>query len=68
MAMREKLKKAFVAHAEGKLQYHLANVEVYLMNPVGIGEQPDIMEALESELAKVAHYDELLETARKHLD
>ncbi len=68
MALREKLKAAFVAHAKGKLEYHLANVEVYLSNPVGIGEHPDIMEALESEMSKVAHYDELLSSVSKFLD
>ena len=36
--MREKLIKALIAHAHGDIQKHVANVEVYLNNPVGIGE------------------------------
>ena len=31
---------------------------VYLQNPVGIGEHPDILAALEEELAKCAEYAE----------
>jgi hypothetical protein len=39
--MREKLKNAIIAHANGEIQVHLANVDVYLNNPVGIGEHSD---------------------------
>ena len=39
--MREKLIKALLAHANGDIQKHVANVEVYLNNPAGIGEHSD---------------------------
>jgi len=45
--MREKLIKAFISHAQGHIDKHVANVEVYLANPAGIGEHSDIMEAIE---------------------
>ena len=32
--MREQLIKALLAHAQGDIQKHVANVEVYLTNPV----------------------------------
>ena len=35
--MRDKLIKALLAHANGDIQKHVANVEVYLTNPAGIG-------------------------------
>lgn len=58
--MRDKMITAARAHAEGELALHTANVEVYLANPAGIGEHPDVMEALQSELDKMAHaYDRL---------
>ena len=44
--MRKQLIKAMKAHATGEIQKHLANVEVYLSNPVGIGEHSDITEAI----------------------
>ena len=45
--MREKLIKALIAHAQGDIQKHVANVEVYLENPAGIGEHSDVVEAIE---------------------
>ena len=59
--MREKLIEAFKSHAKGHIDKHVANVEVYLANPAGIGEHPNIMESLESELGKIAEYREKLD-------
>jgi len=47
-----------MSYLTGKVKYHKANVMVYLQNPVGIGEHPDIMAAIEEELAKCAEYNE----------
>lgn len=43
-----------------------ANIDVYLTNPAGIGEHPDIIEAIDTELAKLAEADEKLETLNKY--
>ena len=40
--MREQLIKALLAHAQGDIQKHVANVEVYLTNPAGIGEHSNL--------------------------
>lgn len=66
--MREILLKAFKSHARGHIDKHLANVEVYLNNPVGVGEHPDIIEAIETELKQVAEYEDLLEMVKKYLE
>ena len=50
--------KALLAHAQGDIQKHLANVEIYLTNPVGIGEHSNIMEAIEEELNMIAKYQD----------
>ena len=52
--MKETITKALRAHAEGNLQLHKANIEVYLANPAGIGEHSDIMEAVQGALDKMA--------------
>ena len=44
--MREQLIKALLAHAQGDIQKHVANVEVDLTNPAGIGEHSNIVEAI----------------------
>lgn len=60
--MRTRLLDAMAASLEGRIKYHQANIEVYLEHPVGIGEHPDIMEAIESELGKLAEAEEKLQT------
>jgi len=64
--MREKLIKAFISHAQGHIDKHVANVEVYLANPAGIGEHSDIMEAIEIEMKQIADYDDQLEMMKKY--
>ena len=48
--MRDKMIDAIKEHAKGHIKKHKMNVEVYLTNPVGVGEHPDIIEAVEKEL------------------
>ena len=47
--LRETIIKSLLRHAEGHIEKHCANIEVYLTNPVGIGEHSDILEAIEKE-------------------
>lgn len=65
--MRKQLINAMKAHATGEIQKHLANVEVYLSNPAGIGEHSDITEAIGIELDKIARYDDQLEVIKKYV-
>lgn len=64
--MRETLLKAVISHAQGHVNKHLANIEVYLNNPAGIGEHSDIVEAIEIELKAVAEYDDQIEMIKKY--
>ena len=64
--MRDQLLKALLAHANGDLQKHVANVEVYLTNPAGIGEHSDIVEAIEKELNTIAMYHDQIEVINKY--
>ena len=64
--MREQLLEAFKSHAQGHIEKHKANVEVYLANPVGIGEHSDIIEAIEHEVKQIAEYDDMLEMVSKY--
>lgn len=64
--MRQTLINAFKSHAQGHIDKHVANVEVYLQNPAGIGEHSDIMEAIEIEMKQIAEYDDHLEMIKKY--
>ena len=64
--MREQIIKALLAHAQGDIAKHKANVEVYLTNPVGIGEHSNVMEAIEEELNMIAKYQDQVDVIQKH--
>ena len=64
--MRETLIKALLAHAQGDIAKHRANVEVYLTSPVGIGEHSNIVEAIEEELNMIAKYQDQIDVINKY--
>ena len=64
--MKYKLKEAFLAHADGHIKKHVANVEVLLNNPRGIGEHGDIISEIEKELEEVAKYEDLIKVMNKY--
>ena len=43
-----------------------ANINVYMTNPAGIGEHPDIVAAVDSEMVKLADAEDKLKTLNKH--
>tara|TARA_R100000482_G_scaffold78192_1_gene30580 strand:+ start:764 stop:961 length:198 start_codon:yes stop_codon:yes gene_type:complete len=64
--MKYKLKEAFLSHADGHIKKHVANVEVLLNNPRGIGEHGDIINEIEKELNEVAKYEDLIKVMNKY--
>ena len=64
--MRDQLIKALLAHAQGDIAKHKANIEVYLANPVGIGEHSNIIEAIEGELDMIAKYQDQIDVIHKY--
>ena len=66
-AMREQMIKALLAHAQGDIAKHKANVEIYLANPVGIGEHSNVMDAIEEEINMIAKYQDQIDVIQKYL-
>ena len=64
--MRNQIVSALLAHAQGDIQKHKMNVEVYLKNPVCIGEHSNVMEAIEEELNMIAKYEDQVSVIKKH--
>lgn len=60
------LLEALVKKLEGDIAIAQANIEVYKSNAAGIGEHPDIVEAMETQIAKIAEADDKIETIRKY--
>ena len=65
--MREMLIGAARTYYMGMINRHVANVEVLLTNPVGIGEDShqDIQAVIEIEMGKIADYHDKLEMLQK---
>ena len=59
--------RALEKKLEGDVAVHTANAMVYQSNPTGIGEHPDIVQALETEVEKIAEAKDKLNTVRELL-
>ena len=64
--LRLKMLDALRAEAQGNIEKAKINVEVYLHNPVGIGEHPDVLAAIQEQLDIIAHEEERIEVLEKH--
>jgi hypothetical protein len=64
--MKEQLVKAARMHAEGELERAKTNVMVYMNSTTGIGEHPDIVEAIQGELDKMASATDRIEMLDKY--
>ena len=64
--LREKTISALKNNAIGNISKAKVNVEVYLHNPVGIGEHPDVLGAIQEQLDIIAHEEERIEVLEKH--
>lgn len=51
---------------EGDIAMAYANIKAYERNVVGIGEHPEIVQAIEMELEKLATAEDKLNTLKKH--
>ena len=65
---RKNMLEAIKDHAKVHIKKHTMNVEVYLKNAAGVGEHPDIMEAIEKELKIIAEYDDQLSIVEKYFE
>ena len=64
--LRDRIIKALLAHANGEIQKHLANVEIYLNNPAGIGEHSDVIGAIQEELDNMAKWEDQVSVIHKY--
>lgn len=64
--MRKILLNALKSYYTGEIEKHKANIEVFLENPAGVGDHPDVIETLSKEVMKVAEYEDALQVLNKH--
>jgi len=61
MNLRDDLLQASKLQFKAQIEKHRINIENMLNNTVGVGEHPDIMATVESELEKMSSYHDKLE-------
>lgn len=64
--MRDKIKTALQLKYEGEIAEAQANVEVFLTNPVGIGEHPDLIGAIDTQMHRIAEAEDKLLALEKY--
>ena len=60
------LLEALIKKLEGEVAMAKANIQVYEDNPAGIGEHPDVVQAIETQIEAIANAEEKIETIHKH--
>ena len=68
MKVGDQLILAAKKQAEGELEVHKANIQVYQTMPAGIGEHSDIVEAVMAELDKMSAAHDRLEMIEKYFE
>ena len=66
--MRYKIVKALHQKYLGEIAEAEANVEIYLSNPAGIGEHPDVVAECGKLIKDVAEANEIKETVNKLIE
>ncbi len=64
--MKQKIIEALIAHAEGNIKKHVANVLVFLENPAGVGDHEDILGAVAKEAKKISENEEVINVLKKY--
>ena len=52
----------------GEMEMYRANIDIYLSTPAGIGEHPDVLGAIDTEVAAMAGVRDKIETLRSEWD
>ena len=60
--------EALKALAIGNIKKAKMNVEIYLKSPVGIGEHPDVLGAIQDQIDLIAKEEERLEVINKYFE
>ena len=57
---------ALMLQYEAEIAKAKANIKVYMSNPAGIGEHPDLVSAVDSQIELIAHAEDKLDVLKNH--
>jgi len=64
--LRKIILNALKNHYIAKIQLHKANIEIFLENPNGVGDHPDVVETVSGEVMAIAEYEDAIQVLDKH--
>ena len=64
--MRREMLEALKALSTGNIKKAKMNIEIYLRSPVGIGEHPDVLGAIQDQIDLIATEEERLSVIEKY--
>ena len=60
--MKGRILDALKLKYRGEMEFHRMNIDIYLKNPVGIGDHPDVLGAIDTEVEALSAVTEKLQT------
>ena len=66
--MHQQILQALVKKYEAQIAEAKATIDIYLSNPVGIGEHPQHLEEIDKLMTNVADAEDKLDVIRRHWD
>ena len=66
--MREMILQALKTKLLGQMNGHIANIEVMMTNPVGVGDHPTIVDTIDKELMALEHANGKLNVLVKYFE
>ena len=66
--MRDMILQALKTKLLGQMNSHIANIEVMVTNPVGVGDHPTIIDTIDKELGALEHANGKLNVLVKYLE
>ena len=66
--MRDMILQAIKTKLLGQMNGHIANIEVMMTNPVGVGDHPTIIDTIDKELMALEHANGKLNVLVKYVE
>ena len=66
--MRDMILQAIKTKLLGEMNGHIANIEVMMTNPVGVGDHPTIVDTIDKELMALEHANGKLNVLVKYFE
>ena len=66
--MRDMILQALKTKLLGQMNGHIANIEVMMTNPVGVGDHPTIIDTIDKELTALEHANGKLNVLVKYFE